>query len=318
MGFWEEIPLCEGGTALDPWKCPRQMGLEHLGIVRVSPCCDWRWNWMIFNILPTQTIPWLHEAPVGTGSCWSPMGCGEDPPRPDLDFLVYPGTLKGVPGLGGDEFLQGEEQIAAPLSPGASTASAGTEPGRVPSAAAKSCCAHGNYPTFLTFPRIFHTLVVGAARRAQPGLHSVWRSFWAGREIIGASHLVGKIPPFGNLGSFGETGAGRNSWARVQAGQEGREAEQRKRIPSHLLPQGYTSFWNDCISSGLRGGILIELALRGRIRLEPLSLRKKRLLERKVRLLEEPWQALCSAQPECRSRICSLGPHIPAAPCRCC
>uniref|UniRef100_A0A8C3Q8S7 Golgi phosphoprotein 3 like n=1 Tax=Geospiza parvula TaxID=87175 RepID=A0A8C3Q8S7_GEOPR len=48
--------------------------------------------------------------------------------------------------------------------------------------------------------------------------------------------------------------------------------------------EGYTSFWNDCISSGLRGGILIELALRGRIRLEPLALRKKRLLERKVLL----------------------------------
>ncbi|KAJ7426491.1 Golgi phosphoprotein 3-like protein [Willisornis vidua] len=49
-------------------------------------------------------------------------------------------------------------------------------------------------------------------------------------------------------------------------------------------PQGYTSFWNDCISSGLRGGILIELFLRGRIRLEPLALRRKRLLERKVLL----------------------------------
>ncbi|XP_010218757.1 PREDICTED: Golgi phosphoprotein 3-like [Tinamus guttatus] len=47
---------------------------------------------------------------------------------------------------------------------------------------------------------------------------------------------------------------------------------------------GYTSFWNDCISSGLRGGILIELALRGRIQLEPLTLRKKRLLDRKVLL----------------------------------
>ncbi|MEE6511806.1 hypothetical protein FKM82_018594, partial [Ascaphus truei] len=33
--------------------------------------------------------------------------------------------------------------------------------------------------------------------------------------------------------------------------------------------EGYTSFWNDCISSGLRGGILIELALRGRVHLEP-------------------------------------------------
>ncbi|XP_026953410.1 Golgi phosphoprotein 3-like isoform X4 [Sagmatias obliquidens] len=47
---------------------------------------------------------------------------------------------------------------------------------------------------------------------------------------------------------------------------------------------GYTSFWNDCISSGLRGGILIELAMRGRIYLEPPTMRKKRLLDRKVLL----------------------------------
>uniref|UniRef100_A0ACB8G7K1 Golgi phosphoprotein 3-like n=1 Tax=Sphaerodactylus townsendi TaxID=933632 RepID=A0ACB8G7K1_9SAUR len=48
--------------------------------------------------------------------------------------------------------------------------------------------------------------------------------------------------------------------------------------------EGYTSFWNDCISSGLRGGILIELAMRGRIQLEPQTMRKKRLLDRKVLL----------------------------------
>nr|XP_033780348.1 Golgi phosphoprotein 3-like [Geotrypetes seraphini] len=48
--------------------------------------------------------------------------------------------------------------------------------------------------------------------------------------------------------------------------------------------EGYTSFWNDCISSGLRGGILIELALRGRVQLEPATLRKKRLIDRKVLL----------------------------------
>ncbi|EMP27944.1 Golgi phosphoprotein 3-like protein [Chelonia mydas] len=63
--------------------------------------------------------------------------------------------------------------------------------------------------------------------------------------------------------------------------------------------EGYTSFWNDCISSGLRGGILIELALRGRIQLEPLTMRKKRLLDRKpsVTWLQNaaipPWE--CSA-----------------------
>ncbi|XP_040267088.1 Golgi phosphoprotein 3-like [Bufo bufo] len=51
--------------------------------------------------------------------------------------------------------------------------------------------------------------------------------------------------------------------------------------------EGYTSFWNDCISSGLRGGILIELALRGRVILEPATLRKKRLLDRRVLLKSE-------------------------------
>ncbi|XP_042601826.1 Golgi phosphoprotein 3-like isoform X2 [Cyprinus carpio] len=46
--------------------------------------------------------------------------------------------------------------------------------------------------------------------------------------------------------------------------------------------EGYTSFWNDSISSGLRGCILVELALRGRIQLEPQSSRKRKLLDRKV------------------------------------
>lgn len=46
--------------------------------------------------------------------------------------------------------------------------------------------------------------------------------------------------------------------------------------------QGYTSFWNDCISSGLRGCMLIELALRGRLQLEACGIRRKSLLTRKV------------------------------------
>ncbi|XP_067832106.1 Golgi phosphoprotein 3-like [Heptranchias perlo] len=46
--------------------------------------------------------------------------------------------------------------------------------------------------------------------------------------------------------------------------------------------EGYTSFWNDCISAGLRGCILVELALRGRIQLEPATMRRKSLLNRKV------------------------------------
>ncbi|GMT30426.1 hypothetical protein PFISCL1PPCAC_21723 [Pristionchus fissidentatus] len=48
--------------------------------------------------------------------------------------------------------------------------------------------------------------------------------------------------------------------------------------------EGYTSFWNDCISSGLRGCVLIELALRGRIQLETAGMRKKGLLTRKIEL----------------------------------
>lgn len=39
--------------------------------------------------------------------------------------------------------------------------------------------------------------------------------------------------------------------------------------------QGYTSFWNDCISIGLRGCILAELILRKRIKLEKCSNRRR-------------------------------------------
>ncbi|KAE8636584.1 hypothetical protein XENTR_v10003049 [Xenopus tropicalis] len=46
--------------------------------------------------------------------------------------------------------------------------------------------------------------------------------------------------------------------------------------------EGYTSFWNDCISAGLRGCMLIELAFRGRIALESGGMRRKSLLARKV------------------------------------
>lgn len=51
-----------------------------------------------------------------------------------------------------------------------------------------------------------------------------------------------------------------------------------------LLPinhsKGYTSFWNDCISSGLRGCILIELGLRGRVELEKAGMRRRGLCSR--------------------------------------
>ncbi|XP_014666519.1 PREDICTED: Golgi phosphoprotein 3-like [Priapulus caudatus] len=48
--------------------------------------------------------------------------------------------------------------------------------------------------------------------------------------------------------------------------------------------EGYTSFWNDCISSGLRGCILIELGLRNRLELEKAGMRRRSLLNRKILL----------------------------------
>lgn len=50
--------------------------------------------------------------------------------------------------------------------------------------------------------------------------------------------------------------------------------------------QGYTSFWNDCISVGLRGCILSELILRRRITLEKVSNRRRICLSmRKVHVI---------------------------------
>ena len=46
--------------------------------------------------------------------------------------------------------------------------------------------------------------------------------------------------------------------------------------------EGYTSFWNDNISTGLRGAIMIELGFRGRISLEDMGMRKRSLLSRSV------------------------------------
>jgi len=48
--------------------------------------------------------------------------------------------------------------------------------------------------------------------------------------------------------------------------------------------EGYTSFWNDCISSGLRGCVMIELALRNRIELDKAGAARKSLVSRKVML----------------------------------
>eukprot|EP00039_Didymoeca_costata_P018549 m.333945 g.333945 ORF g.333945 m.333945 type:complete len:285 (-) comp17250_c0_seq1:154-1008(-) len=75
--------------------------------------------------------------------------------------------------------------------------------------------------------------------------------------------------------------------------------------------EGYTSFWNDCISSGLRGCMLIELGLRGKIALEDTGMRKRSLASRKVVLkdkadrpcgdvlLDEALRHIRSCPPEC-------------------
>lgn len=49
--------------------------------------------------------------------------------------------------------------------------------------------------------------------------------------------------------------------------------------------QGYTSFWNDCISIGLRGCILAELVLRKRIALDTTDRRRASLPNRKVKVI---------------------------------
>ncbi|KNC84416.1 golgi phosphoprotein 3 [Sphaeroforma arctica JP610] len=51
--------------------------------------------------------------------------------------------------------------------------------------------------------------------------------------------------------------------------------------------EGYTSFWNDCISAGLRGCIIVELGLRKRAELEKTGNRRRALLNRKMVLVDE-------------------------------
>lgn len=69
---------------------------------------------------------------------------------------------------------------------------------------------------------------------------------------------------------------------------EGDSKETRLTLMEEVLllglkdKEGYTSFWNDCISSGLRGCILIELGLRGRVELEKVGMRRRSLLARKL------------------------------------
>jgi len=69
---------------------------------------------------------------------------------------------------------------------------------------------------------------------------------------------------------------------------EGESKHQRLTLMEEVLllgmkdREGYLSFWNDCISSGLRGCMLIELGLRSKVELEDTGMRKRSLGSRKV------------------------------------
>ncbi|XP_022670121.1 Golgi phosphoprotein 3-like isoform X2 [Varroa jacobsoni] len=90
----------------------------------------------------------------------------------------------------------------------------------------------------------------------------------------------------------GNTGEDRDREEADRIGKDGdgcdKDKETRLTLMEEVLllglkeKEGYTSFWNDCISSGLRGCILVELGIRGRIDLEAAGMRRKSLLMRKV------------------------------------
>lgn len=89
-----------------------------------------------------------------------------------------------------------------------------------------------------------------------------------------------------------ESSSAKSSGGDAQEDNEGYEDHDSKETRLTLMEEilllglkdreGYTSFWNDCISSGLRSAILLELALRGRIELEKTGMRRRSLMNRKV------------------------------------
>lgn len=97
-----------------------------------------------------------------------------------------------------------------------------------------------------------------------------------------------------NSGSGGGGGSSSNNYDQENKNEKEEELEDcdsketRLTLMEEVLllglkdKEGYTSFWNDCISSGLRGCILIELGLRGRVELERAGMRRKGLCTRKI------------------------------------
>lgn len=104
--------------------------------------------------------------------------------------------------------------------------------------------------------------------------------------------LVRRVKTRDNNGAEGGAGLNANSPDENQDSQEinkdhedniddGDSKETRLTLMEEVLllglkdKEGYTSFWNDCISSGLRGCILIELGLRGRVMMEKSGMRRR-------------------------------------------
>ncbi|BES93540.1 Golgi phosphoprotein [Nesidiocoris tenuis] len=71
------------------------------------------------------------------------------------------------------------------------------------------------------------------------------------------------------------------------AGEQSANDEGKLTLMEELLllvmdPRGYVSVWNDQVSRAIRGSILIELWMRGKIELEPAGLNRKSLRQRIV------------------------------------
>ncbi|KER26646.1 phosphoprotein 3 [Opisthorchis viverrini] len=79
-----------------------------------------------------------------------------------------------------------------------------------------------------------------------------------------------------------------NNTADETTQEEGDSKEVRLSLMEEILllglkdREGHLSFWNDSVSCGLRGCILAELGLRGRIGLEPAGMRRRGLFSRVI------------------------------------
>jgi len=111
------------------------------------------------------------------------------------------------------------------------------------------------------------------------------------RNVVRAQNAT--ISESGNSGNIGNASSSTKEHDKEDVEQDNDDKETRLTLMEEVLllglkdREGYTSFWNDCISSGLRGCILTELGFRGRVELEKAGVRKRQLANRRVVLLED-------------------------------